>query len=272
MQSIYKRTVTWDAGDFRMNAKHSMAVGVAAALLGFGPTIASAEGFYLSAFGGLSTIDLDQNAFDASYGPILQDRVGFILDDGTDEHEFRGTASGYVPGSIDDSGIGWGLQIGYEFNPYVALEIGYVDLGKARQEGGSIVGTFASETTAFTFNSTMGVSARVVSAGPTIAVQGKFPFGPGFSVHGKGGIYFADTRVRMKYIGVIDELSPDLPFEAPVEFKAGTQELFAGIGGGWDFSEDFGMRIEYQYFLDVGDEDRTGEADAQLLSFGIVFR
>jgi OOP family OmpA-OmpF porin len=256
-----------------MNAKQIVATGVVATMLGLGPTVASAEdGFYFSVFGGLSSIDIDEGALDASYGPVLTDRGQIVLNDGTDDHVFTGTASNYSSGSVDDSGIGWGVQVGYEFNPYVALEVGYVDLGKARQEGGSLLASYTTETDPFTFDVLTDVSTRVVSAGPTLAVVGKFPFGAGFSAHGRAGIYFADTRVRLKYSGTIDELSPSLPVETPVEFKAGTQELFIGLGAGWDFAEDFGLRLEVQRFFDVGDEDRTGEADATLLTLGVSFR
>jgi hypothetical protein len=145
-------------------------------------------------------------------------------------------------------------------------------LGKARQEGGGLLARYTSETDPLIFDVVTDVSARVVSSGPTLAVVGKFPFGAGFSAHGRAGLYFADTRVRLKYSGIIDEASPDLPVETPVEFKASTQELFIGLGGGWDFAEDFGLRLEVQRFFDVGDEDRTGEADATLLTVGVLFR
>lgn len=255
-----------------MKAKRVVASGVVAALIGLAPTLASAEGFYLTAFGGITSADIDEGAFDASYGPVLQQRGQLTISDGTDDHVFSPAASNYQSGSVDDSGIGWGLQVGYEFNPYVALEVGYVDLGKYRQEGGSILATYTSETDPTVFDVPADVSARIVSAGPTLAVVGKFPFGSGFSVYGRGGVYFADTRARLKYMGVADEFSPDQVLELPLEFKASTQELFLGLGAGWDFSEDFGLRLDFQMFMDVGDEDRTGESDLGLFSVGVTFR
>jgi OOP family OmpA-OmpF porin len=256
-----------------MNAKQIVATGIVATMLGLGPTIASAEGFYLTGFGGISSLDVDKGSFDASYIPVLDNNVSVVLTDATDDdHTFTAVGRNYRSGSVDDSSIGWGLQVGYEFNPYVAMEIGYVDLGKARQEGGSLVARFSSETALDTFDVNASTSARVVSSGPTLAVVGKFPFGAGFSVYGRGGLLFADTRVRLKYIGTIELTTPDTQLEAPVEFKASTQELFAGLGAGWDFSEDFGLRVDLQHFLNVGDSDRTGESDATLLSLGVTFR
>lgn len=256
-----------------MNARQVVASGIVAATLGLVPTIAAAQGFYMTAFGGMTSADIDEAAFDGSYGPVLQSRGQLVFNDGTDDHLFSATTtSNYVSGSLDDSGFGWGLQVGYEFNPYVALEFGYVDLGKYRQEGGSILANYTSESDPFFFTLPAAVSARIVSSGPTLAVVGKFPFGAGFSVHGRGGIYFADTRVRLKYIGTATEFVPDQTIEVPIEFKAGTQELFAGLGAGWDFSEDFGLRADFQYFLNVGDDERTGETDIVFLSLGVTFR
>ena len=166
----------------------------------------------------------DERAFDASYGPVLQSRGQLVFTDGTNDFVFSATPTNYVSGSVDDSGFGWGLNVGYEFNRFVALEVGYVDLGKYRQEGGSIVANYSTEALALppelpaAFGVPAEVSARIVSAGPTLAVVGKFPFGPGFSVYGRGGMYFADTRVRLKYSGTAAAFNPDQFIELPVEF------------------------------------------------------
>jgi OOP family OmpA-OmpF porin len=262
-----------------MNATQVVASGIVAAAIGLAPTIAAAQGFYMTAFGGFASADIDEPAYDLSYVPVLQSRGQLVFTDGTDNIFYDVTASNYVSGGgFDDSSVGWGLNVGYEFNPYVALEVGYVDLGKYRQEGGSLLANYSTTATplppAFpaAFAVPADVSARIISSGPTLAVAGKFPFGPGFSVYGRAGVYFADTRVRLKYMGTAAAFDPDELIEVPVEFKAATQEIFAGIGAGWDFSEEFGLRFDAQYFLNVGDEDRTGETDVLLITLGIAFR
>jgi OOP family OmpA-OmpF porin len=262
-----------------MNAKQVVASGIVAAAMGLAPTIAAAQGFYMTAFGGITSADIDERAYDASYVPVLESRGQLVFTDGTDNYYYDATASNYASGGgFDDSGIGWGLNVGYEFNPYVALEVGYVDLGKYRQEGGSVLATYTTQAAALpaglpaAFAVPADVSARIISSGPTLAVAGKFPFGPGFSVYGRAGVYFADTRVRLKYIGTAAAFDPDQLVELPVEFKAGTQEIFVGLGAGWDFSEEFGLRFDAQYFLNVGDDDRTGETDVLLITLGVAFR
>src|SRR5512139_1934709 len=75
------------------------------------PLLAYADGPYIGASVGQAWVD-------ASAGEI---EAAFATDDGF-------VASGTT---IDDSDTGWKAFAGYRFNPYLALEGGYVDLGKA---------------------------------------------------------------------------------------------------------------------------------------------
>jgi hypothetical protein len=169
---------------------------------------------------------------------------------------------------LNDSDSIWGAQIGYRFNRWVAAEIGYVDLGKANY--------VADLNSTFTFpdaifppaqypdgNYNYQARGKFTSSGPTAAVLGIFSIGERFDIYGRGGIYFADTRLRLRL---------DVASYISAEEKAGTQELFGGLGFQWNINEDFGVRAEGTYFLDVGDDDRTTEASIVILGLGIVFR
>jgi hypothetical protein len=57
-----------------------------------------------------------------------------------------------------------------------------------------------------------------------------------------------------------------------IEAKDSSIELFAGIGAAWNISQSFALRVEFQHYFDVGDEDTTGEFDIDQISFGILFR
>ena len=109
------------------------------------------------------------------------------------------------------------------------------------------------------------VHGRFLSSGPTLAVLGTIPLGSRFEIYGRGGLYFADTRFRLKV-----QFSDGS--EGQIEWKAGTQEFFGGLGGAWNINEDYSLRAEVSYFMDVGDDDRTGEASITTLAVGIAFR
>jgi hypothetical protein len=53
---------------------------------------------------------------------------------------------------------------------------------------------------------------------------------------------------------------------------ASETELFAGIGGAWNINENFVLRVEYQKFLDVGDEEKTGESDIDVFNVSVLFK
>jgi OmpA-OmpF porin, OOP family len=223
-----------------------------AAVLGMtGVTAASAEtaGLYFGMTAGMSRFDLgSKGELDEAFAtPVAED----LLDAGFDDVD--------VTTSLDDSDIGWGLQIGYRFNRYFAGEIGYVDLGEASYEADidvTVVGaTFPVEA-----------SVRFASAGPIAAAVGMLPVNDRFDIHAKAGLYFADTQVRTRV--------RDLAFDENLfheELGAGEQEFFAGVGASWNINDSYSLRFEYQRFLDLGDDD-SGEEDVDLLAVSMLFR
>ena len=226
-----------------MNAKQVIATGIVTAMLGLGPTVASAqEGPYFGLFYGkgstdISRSDLNQLSSDLTVG------IGGTEPTGTSD--------------LNDMDSIWGAQVGYRFNRFVAAEVGYVDLGKANYVA-DLVSDFGLGDEAYQSR------GRFTSSGPTVAVLGILPIKEIFDVYARGGIYFADTRMRVRFVFPDQILS--------TESKAGTQEFFGGLGFAWNFSEDYAVRGEVTPFLDVGDDDRTGEASVTMLAVGFVFR
>jgi OmpA-OmpF porin, OOP family len=164
-----------------------------------------------------------------------------------------------IDSSLDDSDIGWGVQVGYRFNSYLATEVGYVDLGEALYEA-----TLTVDDGSETFP--VEVSSRLVSAGPTAAVMGILPVGERFDVHAKAGAYLADTRLRARVRDV--EFAENIVHQ---ETDAGELETFFGVGGAWNLSNNYSLRFEYQRFFDVGDDDH-GEGDIDLFALSVLFR
>jgi OOP family OmpA-OmpF porin len=228
-----------------MNLKQVIAAGTVASMLGLGPMIASAEeGAYFGAFLGQGIIDVSRDDLNALMSNLTQD-IGGTPPSGTSQ--------------LNDGDSVWGVQIGYRFNRFVAAEVGYVDLGKAHYEA-DLVSNFGLGNEAY------GARGRFTTTGPTVAVLGILPIKDLFDIYARGGVYFADTRFRVKF----EFANPDQVISE--EQKAGTQELFGGLGFAWNINADYALRAEGTYFLDVGDDDRTGEASVAMLTIGFVFR
>lgn len=169
------------------------------------------------------------------------------------DRDFLGTVPAMT--SMDDTGESWGVQVGYRFIPWVAAEVGYVDFGSALYEA-SITGT--GEV----------FSVRYKSNGLTVSALGMVPITRRFDLHGRLGVIFSDTRVRQR---IEDPFTGDF---LSVEDDGSDRDFFAGIGGAWNINESYSLRLEYQRFLDVGEEGqfRSGERDIDLLTFSVLFR
>lgn len=221
-----------------------IAAGFVVAMLALGPAVASAqEGPYFGVFLGKGLVDISQSELNAFAANDVVVNGGGTLPTGSSD--------------LNDMDTVWGVQVGYRFNRWVAAEIGYVDLGKANYVA-NLRSNFGAGIEPF------GYHARFLVQGPTVAVVGLVPIGDRFEFYGRGGILFADTRFRTTV--VFD--NADGSFEA----KAGTQEFFGGGGFAWNINSDYALKAEATYFLDAGDDDRTGEASVAMLTLGITFR
>jgi OOP family OmpA-OmpF porin len=196
-----------------MNAKQVVASGIVAAMLGLGPAIACADP-YFSVFWGKGTTDISRSDLNELASDITI-ALGGTQPSGSSD--------------LNDMDSIWGAQVGYRFNRWVAGEIGYVDLGKS-----SYVANLSSNFGAGVEDYQL--RGRFLSSGPTIAVLGIIPLGERFDLYARGGLYFADTRFRVK----VEFATESGSFEQ----KAGTQEFFGGLGAAWNINVDFGVRVE----------------------------
>lgn len=155
--------------------------------------------------------------------------------------------------SVDDSDTAFGVQVGYRWGKYIAAELGYVDLGEAWYRA-DIEGT------------TGRVTARHQSSGPTLGVLGLVPVNEKFDLYGRLGLFYSDVRVRLAGEDANGQIL------ISEEVKAHSKDVYAGIGAAWNINEKFALRVEYQRFLDVGDDRRTGEADVDLITVGVLFQ
>lgn len=243
--------------------KH-MRAGIVLAGLGLvvgGGAQAEDAGWYFALSGGLTTTNISNADLDDTFVAVNE----AILSAAAEELGTTVTVdAGFVDSTQDDTDKGWGVHVGYRFNRFVAAEAGYIDLGRFNYENQvQLQATFSGfGSGVFIFDS----DARFQSRGPFASMLGMYPITERFDVHVRGGIFFADTRVRLR------TALADVPDSvASIEFKDDSQELFAAIGASWNINEGYSLRVEYQRFLDVGD-DETGEEDVSFVNAAILFR
>ncbi|MDY6947172.1 MAG: outer membrane beta-barrel protein, partial [Pseudomonadota bacterium] len=183
----------------------------------------------------------------------------------------------------DDSLTPWGLQVGFRFNKWVAAEIGYVDLGEYLYSlSGAISGDLGvlcspptcdpADIVPIPLDGGFERSTQLTSSGITASVLSMFPLGSHFDLHIRGGIYYADTRVtnRLRYIDGVDQDGVFNLLHRRVD--ASQTELFGGLGAAWNINENFALRVEYQKYFDVGDDDKAGESDVDVINVSVLFK
>jgi OOP family OmpA-OmpF porin len=235
------------------------------------------KGFYFGVWGGGGSVDLQSRAaFDdvvVAALPLELDRSAFLADTDNDQiadtlYEFA--LAGIGDSELDDTISAWGVQVGYRFGKYFAAEVGYANLGEASyrlpidvQVTFTDIGTGVSGSEVFPAER----ATVFTSAGPTISAIGMFPIGQRFDLQARAGIYLADTRVTNRI--------RDVEFAENVSHRrvdASQTELLAGIGGIWNINENFSLRAEYQKYFDVGDDEKTGESDIDVLTLSVLFK
>jgi OmpA-OmpF porin, OOP family len=144
-----------------------------------------------------------------------------------------------VPGGIacEDTDTAFKLLFGYQINRNFAAEFAYVDFGESSISAG-------------------GAFARITSTGFELVGIGSIPVAEQFSLYAKLGVYRADSEGRSNVIAGVDDSNTGMTF---------------GFGGRFDVTPQFGIRLEWQRYADVGG-DNIGEADVDVISIGATYR
>lgn len=234
------------------------------------------RGFYFTAGLGSGEYDIaGKGANDAAIMAGLSDELALIPIQPITQLTLDPEAS-----TQDDSLTPWSAAIGYRFNKWVAVEAGYVDLGEFLYSlTGTLTGTYAfpCDDCELGYDTVQLAgdfqrAKQITSSGITASVLGMFPAGQHLDFHVRGGLYYADTRVtdRLRYMDATYEEGVFNLYHRRVD--ASEMELFAGIGAAWNINESFALRVEYQKYFDVGDDESTGESDVDVINLSVLFK
>jgi OmpA-OmpF porin, OOP family len=185
-------------------------------------------------------------------GSIGQSRVK--LDTGGLSSDLAAAGMANTGFSANETDTGFKLFGGYRFHPNFAVEGGYVDLGRFSADG---------TLTTFNFVPIVPLPTKVtieVRQGLHLSAVGNLPLANRFSVFGRLGAYNLRTETKATVAGSSSGES------------ARNTGLLWGLGAGYDFTGNVGMRLEWEKFNKVGDKDKTGQGDVGLLSVGLVYR
>ncbi len=159
--------------------------------------------------------------------------------------------------SVDNTDTGYKLGVGYQVTPNVAVEGGYVDLGKTK---------YSYNATATQGTAT--ATGEVKISGVNLSVVGILPVGSDFNLFGKVGVLVGQAKAS--YGGSVN--APGLG--AWGASTGGTKNQSAttyGIGASYNLTKEVSLRAEYEWF-DIKGIPATGDPDAKLFSLGVAYK
>jgi opacity protein-like surface antigen len=202
------------------------------------------EGFYVGLGFGPSTFDQSKADFDAGVFGSLENS-GFSVTSPVSQ--------------LDGSSTALQGLVGYRFNPYFGFELSFADIGTLNYSA-----TMTLTGGGLPSPSPGSISGDVSSKGPILSVIGSVPLRKRWEVFGRVGLFYADTT-----IGVAATV---LNLSSSSSTSAHSTDWALGIGGAFNASRRFSIRLEYEKLKNVGDPDRTGESDVDVIDLGLLIR
>lgn len=204
--------------------KHSHWTALALAAL---TTAAAADGFYGVGEVTYSNASLDSSHFDNAL--ISQGATALSSSDAGDSYR-------------------WRLQGGYRFNPYLALELGYIDFGQADYQA-----TYAGGS----------AQGSLKAGGVNMAALLILPLDHGISVFGKLGVVDATVKSNLQAGAPAATASSDASNNS-------IRPLF-GLGATYKLTDHVDLRADYDYVSGLGSSSKTGTMDVNMFSLGAVY-
>jgi len=150
--------------------------------------------------------------------------------------------------SLDQTDTAYGVNAGYRFNPYFAVEGGYMRLGS------------------FDYSASTGtdtIDGKFKASALSLAGVGIYPFSSQWSVYGKAGVTRTDAEL---------EASAESGLTPTENTSHNATGLLFGAGVMYDFDRSFFAKAGWDRYTKVGDSSTgNGPVDLYLLGIGMRF-
>ena len=153
--------------------------------------------------------------------------------------------------SVDKNDTTYSIGAGYQFNRNFALEGGYIDLGKFNVQ--SAISAPAADS----------AHGQYKVDGWNLVGVGIIPLQNGFSVYGKAGLIFANTK--------LNAASDTGTVPVSGGSKSSTSGTY-GIGAGYDFGNNLIGKLEWNRYPGLGNSDSSGKVDLNAYTAGVSYR
>jgi opacity protein-like surface antigen len=160
--------------------------------------------------------------------------------------------------STEDSDIGYQAAFGFRFNRYVAAELSLVQLGET-------VSTAKADMDFGTGFLPSKVDLSFTVGGPLMSIVGILPINDRLEVFGRVGYLFSSSKREV-------QLRVDGDNAGFGSSKGDSQDVVYGAGASFNFGQVYSLRLEYLQLDELGDAERSGTEDANMIGLGLVVR
>lgn len=185
-------------------------------------------------------------------GNALADESGAYVSAALGRAEMRSESRLGGPLAVDEDkdDSSWTLGLGLRFNRYLAVDLGYVDLGEA------------SVYLSMPDRSFYSGHRSIAVEGKTLALVGMLPIGQ-CETYVKAGMLFAKTDAR--FDGQL------LDYSLTYRLRRDSEDPFYGAGLRYPAREPFQVYLDVTYFDEVGD-NTTGSSSYLNTSAGVLWQ
>jgi OOP family OmpA-OmpF porin len=183
-------------------------------------------------------------------GPYVLGEVthsNISLDKGTFNDDLTAAGATGLSSSENGSGNQWRLQAGYKFNPYFAVEAGYIDLGQADYKANFAGGAAKGSQKA---------------GGVDLAVLGILPVTDNLSLFGKAGLVAAKVDTK---------LTSGAPAATNINDSSTEIRPLLGAGATYSLLKNVDLRFDYDHVSDIGKSGKGGKMDDDMVSAGVSY-
>lgn len=184
----------------------------------------ASEGFYFGVNVGQSNYDIELNELVDSLSSIS----GFSV----------------ISADMDDSGTSLSFTLGYQVNPNLSFEGGYINLGEVSVDVVGYISPYVVD-----------VNTVIKTDGLFFDIKGQVPINETFSIYGKFGLLKWDSDVTAS----VSE--PTLGSYDASE-SVDDNDTFFGIGASFNMTSSMALNVDYTFY-------KLDDLDVDVLSLGI---
>jgi len=146
-----------------------------------------------------------------------------------------------LKGDFNGSDFGWSVYVGYDFNKYAAVELGWIDLG----DPSDVVDKGSDSFEGFTDQWKTEIDASL--AGLDLAVVGKVPLGESWDLHAKLGVIWWSPEVTWKVTETFSDGTTTDKVWVKYKDEVDSTDLLVGVGVSWKLNENIIFGLDWTH-------------------------